>query len=63
MGYPARYPILSDLIPRNNMNKLSFDIISLKRYRDEISIRYLVKRYIYKIILRDNIFIKYLNND
>ena len=57
IGYLARYPILNSLIPRDNIDKSSLDIISLKRYRDEILIRYLVRRYIYKIILRDNIFI------
>ena len=43
MGYPARYPISSDPIPRDDIGKSSLDIISLKKYRDGISIRYFIR--------------------
>ena len=51
MGYSARYSILSDLISFRGISKSSFDIISLKRYRDGILMGYLVGRYIYRIVL------------
>ena len=63
MGYLVGYPISSGLISRDDMSKSSLNIIPLKRYRDEILMEYLVRRYIYKIILRGNIFMKYLNNE
>ena len=47
--YLVRYLILIDSILRDDISKSSLDIISLKRYRDEISMKYLVKRYIYRI--------------
>ena len=62
IGYLVGYPISSDPILSRNIGKSSFNIISLKRYRDKILVKYLVKRYIYEIILRNNIFIGYFNN-
>ena len=46
-----RYLILSNLILSREISKSSLNIISLKRYRDEILIEYLVRRYIYEIVL------------
>ena len=59
--YLVEYLILSDPIPRDDIGKSSLNIISLKRYRDGILIGYLVRRYIYKIVSRSDIFIGYLN--
>ena len=59
MGYPVRYSISSDPIPSRDMGESSFNTIPLKRYRDVILMGYLVRRYIYRIVLRSGIFMGY----
>ena len=62
IGYLVEYLISSGLISRDSIGKSSLNIISLKRYRDGILMEYLVRRYIYRIVSRNNIFIRYSNN-
>ena len=59
MGYPVRYPIPSGPISRDGISKSSLNIIPLKRYRDGILVGYLVRRYIYRIVPRSNVFMRY----
>ena len=61
MGYPVRYPIPSGLIPRDDIDKSSLNTIPLKRYRDEILMEYPVRRYIFEIVSRGDIFVGYPN--
>ena len=59
IGYLVGYSILSGLISRNDIGKSSLNIIPLKRYRNGILVEYFVRRYIYEIVSRSDIFIKY----
>ena len=59
MGYPVGYPIPSGPIPSRDMGKSSLNIISLNWYWDGILVGYPVRRYIYGIVSRSNIFMGY----
>ena len=61
MRYPVRYLISNNLISRDDIGKSSLNIIPLKRYRDGILVGYLMRRYIYEIVSRSDIFMGYSN--
>ena len=63
MGYPVRYPIPNGSIPSCDMGKSSLNTIPLNWYWNGILVGYPVRRYIYGIVPRSDIFVGYPNSE
>ena len=63
MGYPVGYTIPSGIVLGYNINRRNPNFISFKRYEIKFKTRYLTGWYIRRTILRDNIFVEYLNSE